>query len=137
MDHRRRFSAFVTKDSKATPAIRHALQLAREFLSVHQFEARLQIKLAIIVEELVTNAFKHGGKDQDISLSLELTADSEIIRLTMKDTGKPFNPLAHPPVTRPDPKTGGGIGLAIVHAWGHDAYYSREGNENKLSLNLR
>ncbi len=136
MEHRRRFSAFLAKDCNFAPTIRQSLQFARDFLAAYEFEPRLQVKLAIIVEELVTNALHYGGKGQDFSFSLELKEENGAIRLRMEDNGNAFNPLAVPPVKSPDPVTGGGIGLAIVHAWARDTRYAREGQTNSLGLTL-
>jgi len=136
MKHRRRFSAFVATDCNFAPTIRQALRFTRDFLAAHDIDPRLQVKLAIIVEELVTNALCHGGKGQDFSFSLELAMDGAAIRLSLDDNGAAFNPLAVPPVTSPDPETGGGIGLAIVHAWTKETSYSREPGMNSLQLRL-
>ena len=136
MEHKRRFSAFVAKDCNCAPTIRQALQFARDFLAVDDFDPRLEVKLAIVVEELVTNALHHGGKGQAFTLSLELAVEEGVIRLSMEDNGPVFNPLAVPPVKGPDPKTGGGIGLAIVHAWAMESSYSREPGLNLLRLSL-
>jgi anti-sigma regulatory factor (Ser/Thr protein kinase) len=137
MGHRRQFSAFVTKDSNPAPAIRHSLKFVREFLAEHQFEPRLQVKLAILVEELVTNALHHGGKSQDLALLLGLAASEGCVALRLEDNGPAFDPLAVPPVKAPDPTTGGGIGLAIVQAWAEEAQYTDLPQGNLLSLTLR
>lgn len=90
-----------------------------------------------MVEELVTNSLRHGGKSQDLSLLLLLKADGDAVTLKIEDDGPAFDPLTAPPVTGPDPTTGGGIGLAIVNAWGEDAVYSRVLQNNVLRLTLR
>lgn len=136
MEHRRRFSAFVAKDCNSAPVIRQSLQFARDFLADHDFQPRLQVKLAIVVEELVTNALHHGGKGRDLSLSLELSKRDGSIVLLMEDNGIAFNPLSVPPVKAPNPKTGGGIGLAIVQAWASDTSYKRDDVTNTLGLTL-
>ncbi|WP_298303738.1 ATP-binding protein [uncultured Erythrobacter sp.] len=137
MGHRRRFSAFVTKDSNPAPAIRHSLQFAREFIAQYDLEPRLQVKLAILVEELVSNSLRHGGRFQDLGLLLALQEIEGSVRLTIEDDGPPFDPISIPPITGPDPATGGGIGLAIVHAWGEDPAYVRSEDTNALELTLR
>lgn len=137
MGQRRRFSAFVTKDSNCAAAIRHSLQFAGEFLDEHEFEPRLRVKLAILVEELVANSLKHGGKSQDIAVTLVLSGEQKAVTLEIEDNGPAFDPLSVPPITGPDPITGGGIGLAIVQAWGESAVYERNCEGNLLRLILR
>lgn len=136
MEHRSRFSAFAAKECNTAPVIRAAMRFARDFLAAYEVEPRLQVKLAIVVEELVTNALNHGRKGHDLTLSLELLQEREAIRLVMEDNGIAFNPLVVPPVKAPDPETGGGIGLAIVHAWARDTHYARVGEINALALTL-
>lgn len=106
-------------------------------MSSHDFEPRLQVKLAILVEELVTNSIRHGGRSQDLALLLCLGEVGGAVVLEIEDNGPAFDPLSAPPITGPDPTTGGGIGLAIVHAWGEDAAYKRTASGNSLSLILR
>ena len=137
MDDRRRFSAFVAQGCDPGPTIDHSLQFAREFLAEHRLDPRLQVKLAIVVEELVTNALRHGGAGQDLSLSLALSEELGSIRLEIEDDGVPFNPLTVPPITGPNPETGGGIGIAIIQAWSEDPAYARLKESNSLTLNLR
>lgn len=137
MGQRRRFSAFVTKDSNCASAIGHSLQFARGFLDGHELDSRMKVKLAILVEELVTNALRHGGKSQDIAVTLVLSAGQDSVHLEITDNGPAFDPLSVPPITGPDPITGGGIGLAILKAWGENAVYSRKTDGNVLSLTLR
>lgn len=136
MEHRRRFSAFIAKECNFGPAIRQSLQFTRDFLSACDLEPRLKVKLAIIVEELVTNALHHGGQTQHTTLSFELSEENGAIRLLMEDNGVAFNPLAVPPIKAPNPQTGGGIGLAIVQAWAKETSYTREAETNRLSLTL-
>lgn len=133
----RRFSAFVTKDSNCAPAVRHSIQFTRAFLADHSCEPRLCVKLAILVEELVTNSLRHGGKSQDLALLLLLKAERGAVTIKIEDDGPAFDPLSAPPVAGPDPATGGGIGLAIVNAWGEDAVFSRVSQRNTLQLTLR
>ena len=137
MDGRRRFSAFVAKGGDPAPTIHNSLQFAREFLADHPIDPRLKVKLAIVVEELVTNALRHGGAEQDLSLSLALSEELGAIRLEIEDDGDAFNPLTVPPITGPDPETGGGIGLAIIQAWSEKPAYARLKESNSLTLNLR
>lgn len=98
-----------------------------------------------MIEELVTNSLRHGGKAQDLALLLTLKADGDghggggggAVTIKIEDDGPAFDPLTAPPITGPDPTTGGGIGLAIVNAWGENAVYSRVSQNNVLRLTLR
>jgi signal transduction histidine kinase len=136
MDDRRRFSAFVAKGQDPRSAILQATQFAREFLVGRNLDARTEVKVAIIVEELVANVLRHGGTGRDLSLWLLLVEEEGAIRLELEDDGSPFDPLAMGRFSGPDPVTGGGIGLAFVRAWGEDIAYRRVGERNRLELRI-
>lgn len=137
MDDRRRFSALVAKGEEPRSTILQAIEFAHEFLAEHSLDARLKIKVAILVEELVGNALRHGGKDRDRSLWLMLGENNGSIRLELEDDGAPYDPSSVTAFAGPDPRTGGGIGLAFVHAWSTDLDYARDGERNTLKLAIR
>lgn len=141
MDHPRRFSAFVASGRDPRGAILEALEFARDFLPSSSLDERSRIKVAIIVEELVSNALRHGAGDRDISLWLALDDKGGAVELELEDDGEPFDPTSGPAAgmrfTGPDPVTGGGIGLAILHAWGEDIAYTREHGRNVLRMTIR
>ncbi|MEM1052626.1 MAG: ATP-binding protein, partial [Pseudomonadota bacterium] len=68
---------------------------------------------------------------------MELGAAESAVRVEIKDDGPPFDPLSAAPITEPDPMTGGGIGLAIVHAWAESPTYMWQSDQNTLALMLR
>lgn len=134
MDDRRRFSAFVAKGQEPRSAILQATEFARQFLAGQSLDARTEVKVAILVEELVANALRHGGKDRDLSLWLMLGEHKGSVQLELEDDGAPFDPTSPATFAGPDPQTGGGIGLAFVHAWGADINYARISERNTLRL---
>lgn len=141
MDHRRRFSAFVASGRDPRSTILEALEFARDFLPGSTLDERSRIKVAIIVEELVSNSLRHGAGERDISLWLALDDKGGAVELEIEDDGEPFDPTNAPNggmrFSGPDPTTGGSIGLAIVHAWGEDIRYSRAGGRNLLRMTIR
>lgn len=137
MDDRRRFSAFVPKGQEPRSAILQATEFAREFLIGRTLDARVEVKVIIIVEELVANVLRHGGAGRDVSVWLLLCEEAGSIRLELEDDGAPFDPASVSNFSGPDPRTGGGIGLAFVRAWGEDIAYARSGERNTLKLVVR
>ena len=137
MDHSRRFSAFVASGRDPRATIREALQFARDYLTQSCLDERAYVKAAIIVEELISNCLRHGGGDQDLSVSLVLTDIGDAIVLEIEDDGPAFDPTSGTDFSGPDPGTGGGIGLAIVRAWGEDIAYSYNGQRNILRLTIK
>jgi signal transduction histidine kinase len=137
MDHPRRFSAFVASGRDPRSTILEALEFARDFLPGSSLDERSRIKVAIIVEELVSNTLRHGAGDRDISLWLSLDDKGGAVGLEIEDDGEPFDPTSGLRFSGPDPTTGGGIGLAIVRAWGEDITYTRASGRNLLRMTIR
>ncbi|EAQ27659.1 sensor histidine kinase [Erythrobacter sp. NAP1] len=136
MDQRRRFSAFVAAGHDPRPSILDAIEFAREFMNQTGLCERTVVKVSIIVEELVSNALRHGGGDCDVSLWMSLSRSGDAVVLEVEDDGASFNLAKAPAFTSPHPQTGGGIGIAIVRAWAQDMVYARRGNHNVLSLKI-
>lgn len=141
MGNPRRFSASVANGRDPQGAILEALEFARDVLPSSSLDERSRIKVAIIVEELVSNSLRHGAGTRDISLWLALDDVGGAIELELEDDGEPFDPTSAPRngmrFNGPDPATGGGIGLAIVRAWGEDIAYTRSGGRNLLRMTIR
>ena len=137
MDDRRRFSAFVAKGQEPRSAILQSIEYAREFLAGHRLDPFVEVKVAILVEELVSNVLRHGGADRDIYVWLLLSASGEVVTLEIEDDGVPFDPSTAARTMGPDPLTGGGIGLAFVQAWGDEIAYARIEDRNTLRLKIR
>lgn len=137
MDFRRRFSAFVDSGRDPSTTIVEALEFTRDFLPQSSLEERAKIKVAIVVEELVSNTLRHGGAECDLSLWLSFDDKGGSLAIEMEDDAPPFDPTRTPEFSGPDPRTGGGIGLAIIRAWGEDITYTRHENRNVVRLTIR
>ena len=134
MDRQRRFSAFVAGGHDPRPTILNALEFARAFVEGSCLDQRGRVKAVIVVEELVSNLLRHGGKQRDIAFSLLLADNPDGVGVTLEDDGAAFDPVKDKPFSGLDRDTGGGVGLAIVRAWGEDITYSRRAEQNLLNL---
>lgn len=137
MDFRRRFSAYTAKASDPRAVILAALHFAQAALAEPKLEERTRFKIAVVVEELVSNCLRHGGKGRDIDLVLSLEAIGGAGLILLEDSGEPFDPTKPLAPVSPSPRDGGGIGLAIVQAWGSDMAYERRNGRNWLKLVIR
>lgn len=137
MDHRRRFSAFVAHGHDPRPTIVEALEFVRAFLPHSALEERAQIKLLIVVEELVANTLRHGGRDGDVAFCFVLEDQGEAVAVELEDDAPPFDPVSAPEFTGPDMHTGGGVGLAIIRTWGETITYTRHDDRNRVRLTVR
>jgi len=116
--------------------VRSALAAAFEFSGKQALHAKMARRLAIIVEEVVTNVLCHAGSGRDVPLTLQLHQDDAGVFVTLEDGGSPFDPRLAPLHELPNPDRGGGVGLALVKAWSKIIAYDRVGCTNRLVLHL-
>lgn len=131
------FSTQVSAGDDPAAASLAALEAAEGFASVAGLDARGGARLAVVVEELVSNAIRHGAADGTIAIDLTLTAGEGEIALVLTDDGVAFDPTAQRNFSGPDAETGGGVGLALVKAWANAFAYRRENGRNIIELRLR
>jgi anti-sigma regulatory factor (Ser/Thr protein kinase) len=131
------FCATVWPGDDAAPAIVSVLAAAREFARREAVDTAVAARLAIVLEELVANAVRHGMGDGECRIEGRLAATDGGVQLELTDTGRPFDPFEERPFTGPDRETGGGVGLELVRRWAHEPAYCREGSRNRVRLTLR
>jgi len=107
-----------------------------EFTDQHALPAKIARRLAIIVEEIVTNVLAHACPGDTIALTLRLHQCEKGLFVTLEDDSIPFDPRRAPLRERPDPKRGGGVGLALVTAWADIIAYDTTARQNRLILRL-
>jgi anti-sigma regulatory factor (Ser/Thr protein kinase) len=93
-------------------------------------------RLAIVIEELASNAARHGAGGEGLRVSLELTDEGDGVAIVFEDDGVPFDPTTRPVFQGPDPITGGGVGIELVRAWCEGMVYQRVKSNNRLRLKL-
>ncbi|HLO20873.1 MAG TPA: ATP-binding protein [Sphingomicrobium sp.] len=92
-------------------------------------------RLAIVVEELVTNLYDHGGLGLDDAFEIELSATATNICVVLVDPGTPFDPgLAT--LNSNSTARGGGAGLRLVRAWATSTDYRSANGLNRLAVLL-
>jgi anti-sigma regulatory factor (Ser/Thr protein kinase) len=110
-----RYEVGLTRDPDSAAEARRALGEVSDHLSPRRLEdARL------LVSELVTNAIRHAGLDDDDLIKLVVVAEERALRIEVCDPGRGFE------VTEPDPDPArpSGWGLYLVRElsdrWGVD-----------------
>lgn len=93
-------------------------------------------RLAILIEELVTNLYDHGGITGGFSGELVLDGHDDGLHITLRDSGPPFDPREAAEVDMPNMERGGGVGLAMIRAWADVIDYRREDDMNRLDLRM-
>ena len=131
------FSAHVSAGDDPAAASLAALAAAEDFAHEAGLDARSGARLAVVIEELVSNAIRHGAADGTIAIDLSLTAGDGEIAVVLIDDGVAFDPTAQRNFAGPDADTGGGVGLALVKAWANGFAYRRDDGRNVIELRLQ
>ena len=108
---------------------------ARDFAEAAALAEADASRLAIVVEELVTNLYDHGGLADDAMFTIDLSATDVEVVMILTDPGKPFDP-ASAKVDAPTRSRGGGAGLKLLRAWASYTHYQTEDGRNRLRLGL-
>ena len=91
-------------------------------------------------EELVSNVIRYGFDDADghqVGVTVAIGADR--LSITIKDDGRPFNPLEAPAPDQPDSLADasiGGLGIMLVREAAIGMTYDRQGGHNSTTVHL-
>lgn len=127
------FAAELADDGPGLAAAQDSLALHLGQVGV---QARAASRAAVIVEEVVRNAFRHGGASR---LRLAAAADASSCTLRFADDGVAFDPASAPEPPRAqrlDDPTEGGRGLLLLRRFASHLAYERSAGENRLTVRL-
>lgn len=108
------------------------------FLLERELSSDFISELRLVAEESLTNVIEYAygtGHEGDVEIALEVEVTE--VRLVLRDRGRPFNPLEHPPPDLDSPvedRPVGGLGIHLMRTLTDEQRYSREGDENVLVL---
>lgn len=125
----------MTCTLRGKAAVTEASAAARRFGEAQWLAEDELARLSIIIEELVTNLYEHGGVQYDHEVELALLVEPGAIRITLRDPGTPFDPRSAP-TPRARPERGGSAGIDIVRAWAVFVDYQTSNEGNRLELLL-
>ena len=102
------------------------------------------LRLTLVVEELFTNAIRHGhGGDNDAPVRIQVGVDAVQLWLCFEDSAPPFDPLqyladAAPSLDAPaEERLVGGLGLPLVAQMAERFDYVHADGWNRLQLVLK
>jgi len=105
-----------------------------QFFNEHQ---NLINPINLLIEELYSNSIYYG-KAEKLKVTISLELDSELLSITYKDNGMPYDPLVES--ENPNIELGveerqiGGLGIHFVKNLTDTQHYKRDENCNILSL---
>lgn len=116
-------------------AVSRAARLARRFAERAGLEPAAAGRLSMVVEELVANVVEHGQPPIGARIVLRLRRTGEVVRLSVSDAGRPFDPRTAV-FDGPNLERGGGAGLALIASLCRVAGYQRRAGRNRLVLEM-
>ncbi|WP_373487089.1 ATP-binding protein [Blastomonas sp.] len=117
-------------------SVHQAVNTAHLFSQRNDLAASVAARLAILIEEAVTNIYEHGAAGADMSGDLSLSGDDQTIDIVISDSGTAFDPRSSGEIDLPNMERGGGVGLAMIRAWAEIVDYRRDQGMNCLSLRM-
>ncbi len=100
----------------------------------------VMVQISVVVEELFVNIANYAYDGAAGDVTLRIAVDDGIFRMQFEDSGKPFDPLAHPALNTKEPlgkRRIGGMGIYIVRKTVDKIDYRRENGRNILTLYKR
>lgn len=128
-------SPSVTIRCNGVEAIGRMVAGAQDFGEQCRLDSQQAARLAIMIEELVTNLVEHGGVDEHGIIELVLTSEDGVIAIALSDTGVAFD-LRAVDSDGDIPERGGGAGIDLVRAWSDIVDYTSGNGENRLILKM-
>lgn len=132
---------FETKLPARADAIRTLLDAVERWSEEAAVPEKAHFRLLLVLEELTTNAMKHGydGRgDGEIDVAIE--DDGQAVVLTLRDGGAEFDPFAavpEPDVDEPvQTRRMGGLGVHFVKSIAQACSYRRQGGRNEIVVRL-
>ena len=109
------------------------------FAEQHRIDPGDRNRVTVLLEELVTNLYRHGLVERSGGCTAEIALSLEQDRLSIEfsDNGKPFDPLAQPLPDLDVPaesRLPGKLGLHLLRAFVDEASYRRKGDRNVLQM---
>lgn len=106
------------------------------FLSWRSIPAPLARRTRLVVEELVTNAFRHGGADGTGGVVVELRGGSALPEGSISYVGPAFDPTVHLEEPGDSGRRLGGQGLQLIQGLTRRLEFSREGEVNRVEFEI-
>lgn len=136
-DERHSLRLGVPCDLRELPGICHTIG---QFLATLPIDAHRRGVAEVLVEEVLTNVVRHGGRDSRVTtIDVEVVLREEGLLLRVVDDGIEFDPLDAPafdPLTPLERRTGGGMGIHLMRSFARNIHHERRDGRNRLELLL-
>jgi serine/threonine-protein kinase RsbW len=112
----------------------------RRFSQSHELDEDADLRLNLVLEELFTNAVRHGGcQGMAAAASIRLRIEGRELLVEYADRGQPFDPADAPTPDLGAPleqRSAGGLGVHFVKQMARRIEYHRVDGWNRITLRL-
>lgn len=95
-------------------------------------------KIELAAEEAFVNVIHHSYEDKGGGVLISISSDAGSMKITIADSGKPFNPLVQKPQADHEAsleeRQMGGLGLLFIRKCLDEVSYQRKNHQNILTL---
>ncbi|HUU75637.1 MAG TPA: ATP-binding protein [Methanoregulaceae archaeon] len=112
-------------------------EFLEEHLLSHSVGEKDIFEIGLAVDEACSNIILHGYREKEGRIEVELQVNPDLVTITIKDEGRPFNPLTvEPPVLSDDieQRVIGGLGVYLIKKTMDEVSYVYRDGMNKLVL---
>jgi serine phosphatase RsbU (regulator of sigma subunit)/anti-sigma regulatory factor (Ser/Thr protein kinase) len=129
-------------DTVTFPGTLDALSSIRQYVRTAAQAAGLEqsvaYNLVLAVDEIASNVIEHGYNEAGLNgdISVGAARDNDILEIRLEDTGKSYDPTAHPQITDIDlskelrDRSVGGLGIMLARDGVDDLRYEATGSGN-------
>jgi serine phosphatase RsbU (regulator of sigma subunit)/anti-sigma regulatory factor (Ser/Thr protein kinase) len=129
-------------DTVTFPGTLDALSSIRQYVKTAAQAAGLEhsvaYNLVLAVDEIASNVIEHGYNEAGLNgdISVGAARDNDILEIRLEDTGKSFDPTAHPQITDIElsrelqDRSVGGLGIMLARDGVDDLRYEATGSRN-------
>ena len=110
--------------------------LVESFATSNSLGHDSQLRLELVLEELVMNTLAHGAAPEDSQIRVQLHMSGGLVRILYEDHGIPFDPRGTPSRRDADPWHVGGFGWDLVRGMCDQVGYERRGDTNVITATL-
>lgn len=119
-----------------------AARTIETFLGGLNIGAKERYTVALAFEEMATNIIKYGFEKDGAfhQIDVRLSADADMLKLELEDSGIEFNPLnlGEPELADPvEQREIGGLGIHLVKRMADALDYRRENGRNLLTITVK
>ena len=115
---------------------RQAQQTLLEAIEKSDYDAATCFAVRLALEEALTNAFKHGNKNDPAKIvTLECVVNRDRIVLDIEDQGEGFDPTAVPdPTEEENLEIPAGRGIVLMKSFMTDVHFEPPGNRVRMTF---